>query len=345
MGSGPVRVPEQPHKTRGDNMKTLMHIGAGLCACMVMSISAWAWEPVKPIQLIVGFSAGGGTDLIARALAIGAKEVISQPIVVVNRPGASGVIAADQVARAAPDGYTLLVAGGSESTSLPNFQQVPYTLLKDFRPILHVIRLRTMLAVKADSKIGTFADLVAYAKKNPGKLTYGTAGIGSLTHAMMLLINKAAGIDTLHVPYKGDAEVMTALLSDQVQIALGSPDQLKSWIDNGKMRPLTLSSTDRYPGLPDVPTLRELGYNIYLENMKGIVAPAGLSDDIYAYLNQHLHQAMQTRAFKTAVASSNFEVQYMDGPTFGSSMQKMSKAIATALGKSVSMVSQTSARK
>ncbi|OWT54754.1 Bug family tripartite tricarboxylate transporter substrate binding protein [Candidimonas nitroreducens] len=326
-------------------MKTLMHIGACLFACMVLPISAWAWEPVKPIQLIVGFSAGGGTDLIARALAIGAKEVMPQPIVVVNRPGASGVIAAEKVAHAAPDGYTLLVAGGSESTSLPNYQQVPYTLSKDFRPIIHVIRLRTMLAVKADSKIHTFADLVAYAKANPGKLMYGTSGVGSLTHSMMLLVNRAAGIDTRHVPYKGDADVMTALLSGQVQIALGSPDQMKPWIDSGKMRPLTLSSNDRYPGLPNVPTLKELGYDIYLENMKGIVAPAGLPDDVYAYLNQHLHQAMQTQAFKTAVARSNFEVLYMDGPTFGAAMQKMSNGIAAALDKSVTKVSQANAGK
>ncbi|MBV7483324.1 tripartite tricarboxylate transporter substrate binding protein [Bordetella sp. BOR01] len=315
-------------------MKRLKLIGTCLLVCGAISTHAYAWEPVKPIQLIVGFSAGGGTDVIARAIAAGAKDVMPQPIVVVNRPGASGVIAADQVARAEPDGYTLLVAGGSESTSLPNHQKVPYDLAKDFRPVAHVIRLRTMMAVKGDSSIKTFADLVAYAKANPGKLSYGTSGVGSLTHSMMLMVNKAVGIDTFHVPYKGDADVMTALLGDQIQIALGSPDQLKPWIDSGKMTPLTLSSNDRYPGLPNVPTLKELGYDIYLENMKGIVAPAGLPDDIYAYLNEHLRQAMQTQAFKTAVQRSNFEVQYMNGPTFGEAMRKMSNGIAAALSSS-----------
>ncbi len=325
-------------------MKILKFVGICLLAGMSIPSVALAWEPAKPIQLIVGFSPGGATDVIARAIAAAAKEVMPQTIVVVNRPGASGVIAADYVARAAPDGYTLLVAGGSESTSLPNHRKLPYSLSKDFRPILHLIRLRTMLAVKADSGIKTFPDLVAYAKENPGKLQYGTSGVGSLTHSMMLMINKAAGIDTFHVPYKGDADVVTALLSDQVQIALGSPDQLKPWIDNGKMRPLTLSSNDRYPGFPDVPTLKELGYDIYLENMKGIVAPAGLPDDIYTYLNEHLKQAMQTQTFKTAVARSNFEVQYMDGPTFGAAMQRMSDGIAAALDKSAANVSQTAPR-
>src|SRR5690606_29113714 len=124
------------------------------------------------------------------------------------------VIAGDYVTRSEPDGYTLLVAGGSESTSLYNLQKVPYELAKDFRPVMHVIRLRTMMAVKGDSDIKTFEELVAYAKKNPGKHAYGTSGVGSLTHSMMLMINKAAGIDTFHVPYKGDADVMTALLGD-----------------------------------------------------------------------------------------------------------------------------------
>jgi tripartite-type tricarboxylate transporter receptor subunit TctC len=290
------------------------------------------WEPTKPIQLIVGFSPGGGTDVIARAIAAGSQEVMPQPMIVINKPGASGVIAADAVSRAAPDGYTLLVAGGSESTSLPNHQQVSYKQAS-FRPIGHVIRLRMMVVVKNDGKIRNFQDLVKLAKANPGKLAYGTSGVGSLTHSMMLMVNKAAGIDTFHVPYKGDADVVTGMLGDQVQIGLGSPDQFKSWIDSGKLIALTLSSNDRFPGLPNVPTLKELGYDIYLENMKGVVAPAGLPDEIYTYLNEKLRKAMETEAFRNIVAKSNFEVQYMDGPTFGRTMVSMSNGIAAALKK------------
>ncbi len=291
-----------------------------------------AWEPNRPIQLIVGFSPGGGTDVIARAIAAGMQDVLPQPMVVVNRPGASGVIAADAVAKAAPDGYTLLVAGGSESTSLPNHQQVSYKQ-SSFRPIGHVIRLRMMMVVKNDGKIKSFQDLVRFAKANPGKMAYGTSGVGSLTHSMMLMVNKAAGIDTFHVPYKGDAEVVTGIIGDQVQIGLGSPDQFKSWIDAGKVIPLTLSSNDRFPGMPNVPTLKELGYDIYLENMKGVVAPAGLPDEVYNALNEKLRRAMETQAFKNIVTKSNFEVQYMDGPTFARTMAAMSDGIAAALKK------------
>lgn len=314
-----------------------MNIKALFASCILaltaVSGDALAWEPKRPIQIIVGFSTGGGTDLIGRALATAAQEVFPVPVVVINRPGASGVIAAEAVSKAAPDGHTLLVAGGSESTSLPNHQPVPYNLATSFRPIVHVIRLRMMVVVRADSGMRSFADLVAYAKANPGKLAYGTSGVGSLTHSMMNVVNKAAGIDTFHVPYKGDADVVTALLGSQIQIGTGSPDQWKPHIDSGKLVALTLSSNDRFPGMPEVPTLKELGYNVYLENMKGIVAPAGLPDDVYAYLHERLKKAMETETFKTLVARSNFEVQYMDGPTFAGNMQNMSNSIAAALKK------------
>lgn len=295
--------------------------------------SAIAWEPKKPIQIIVGFSAGGGTDIMARAISAAAQGIIPVPLVVINRPGASGVIAAEFVAKAPADGYTLLVAGGSESTSLPNHQKVNYSLAQSFRPIIHLIRLRMFVNVKADTNIKSFKDLVAYAKANPGKLAYGTSGNGSLYHSAMLLINRAAGIETFHVPYKGDADTVTALISNQVQIGLVSPDQVKPWIDTGKVVPLAVTSNDRFPGYPDVPTLKELGYDVYLENMKGFVAPAGLPDDVYTYLHDHIKKAMETDSFKAVVARGNFEVVYMDGPTFGKAMQGMSNAIASALKK------------
>jgi len=313
------------------NLKAIF--SACILAAAFIAGHAGAWEPKRPIQIIVGFSPGGGTDVIARALATAAQETMPVPLVVINRPGASGVIAAEFVANAAPDGYTLLVAGGSESTSLPNHQQVPYNLATSFRPIVHVIRLRMMIVVRSDSKIRTFKDLVAYAKANPGKLTYGTSGVGSLTHSLMMVVDKVAGINTFHIPYKGDAPVVTALIGDQIQVGTGSPDQFKPWIDSGKVIPLAVSSNDRFPGYPDVPTLKELGYDIYIENMKGIVAPAGLPDDVYVYLHDRLKKTMETDTFKSIVARASYEVQYMDGPTFGKNMQNMSDAIAAALKK------------
>jgi tripartite-type tricarboxylate transporter receptor subunit TctC len=292
-----------------------------------------SWEPKKPIQLIVGFAAGGATDLIARAIATSAQEIISVQLVVINRPGAAGVIAAESVAKGPADRYTLLLAGGSEITAIPNHQKVAYSVSGSFRPVIHLVRLRIMINVRADSGFKSFKDLVNYAKANPGKLAYGTGGTGGLTHSSMLLVNKVAAIDTFDVPYKGDSEVVTALMSSQIQIVPVSPDQVKSWIDSGKVRPLAVTSNDRFPGYPDVPTLKELGYDVYLENMNGLVAPAGLPDEVYTYLHDHLKSAMETGTFKAFAARGDFEVTYMDGPTFGRAMQSMSNAIASALKK------------
>ena len=317
-----------------------MKMRAVVAACLVTgalfaggNVSAASWEPKKSIQLIVGFTAGGATDLIARAIATGAQDIIPVPVIVMNRPGAGGVIAAEFVAKAPPDGYTLLIAGGSESTAIPNHQKVGYSVTESFRPIIHLVRLRIMINVRADSGFKSFNDVVAYAKANPGKLAYGNGGTGGLTHSTMLLVNKIAGINTFDVPYKGDSEVVTALMSNQIQIVPVSPDQVKSWIDSGKVRPLAVTSNDRFPGYPEVPTLKELGYDIYLENMKGLVAPAGLTDEAYTYLHDRFRKAMESNTFKSLAARGDYEVTYMDGPTFGKAMQSMSNAIASALKK------------
>jgi len=317
-----------------------MNVKAIVTACLIAGLQltgggadAASWEPKKPIQLIVGFAPGGATDLIARAIATGAQEIMPVPIIVMNRPGAGGVIAAEFVAKAAPDGYTLLIAGGSESTAIPNHQKVGYSVTGSFRPIIHLVRLRIMINVRADSGFKSFNDLVTYAKANPGKLAYGNGGTGGLTHSTMLLVNKIANINTFDVPYKGDSEVVTALMSNQIQIVPVSPDQVKPWIDSGKVRPLAVTSNDRFPGYPDVPTLKELGYDIYLENMKGLVAPAGLSDEAYTYLHDYFKKAMESNAFKSLAARGDYEVTYMDGPAFGKAMQSMSNAIASALKK------------
>lgn len=302
-------------------------------SAVLLSHEAMSWEPKRPIQLVVGFAAGGGTDVIARNLAIASQGVIPVPIVVVNRTGAAGVIAAEYVAKASPDGHTLLTAGGSESTSIPNYQKVSYTLNGSFRPIIHMIRLRMMIVTRAEAPYKNFKDFVSYAKANPGKLAFGTAGVGGLAHSAWLLINKTASIDTFDVPYKGDAETVTALLGNQIHVTQVSPDQAKPWVDSGRMRLLAVTSNDRFPGNPDVPTLKELGYDVYLDNMKGVVAPAGLPDDVYAYLHDNFRKAMATDTFKSLAAKSNFEVAYMDGPTFGKAMQGMSNAIATGLKK------------
>jgi len=177
-----------------------------LAAGMLVASPAMAWKPTKPIEIIVGFTPGGASDLVARSLAEAARPFFPVPIIVVNKPGAASVIAAEYVARQPADGYTLLLAGGSESTSVPNHRKVNYDTVKSFTPIIHAVRMRIVLSVKSDSEFKDFAQVVNYAKNNPNKLTYGSSGVGGLYHSTMLAIDKALGLTTMHVPYNGGCQ-------------------------------------------------------------------------------------------------------------------------------------------
>lgn len=298
---------------------------------MLVASPAMAWKPTKPIEIIVGFTPGGASDLVARSLAEAARPFFPVPIIVVNKPGAASVIAAEYVARQPADGYTLLLAGGSESTSVPNHRKVNYDTVKSFTPIIHAVRMRIVLSVKSDSEFKDFAQVVNYAKNNPNKLTYGSSGVGGLYHSTMLAIDKALGLTTMHVPYKGGNEVTLAMLSGQVQLGISSPDEIKGHIESKALRPLAITSKERYSELPDTPTLQELGYDVYLENMKGLVAPAGLPQDVYQYLHDNFKKAMETEKFKELAAKANLEIAYMNGPDFGAAMKSMAETIAASL--------------
>lgn len=303
-----------------------------LCLTLgVFATPAIAWEPEKPIEIVVGFSAGGGTDLIARTLATAAQDKFPVPLVIVNRAGASGVAAAEYVARQPADGYTLLVTGGSESTSVPNHREVGYDISEDFQGILRAVRMRIVLLVREDSGIETIEDLVARAEDAPGEMVYASSGAGSLYHSTMLAFGDEAGIEMNHVPFKGGAETMVALLGGHVDVALASPDEAQRQIESGKVRALAVTSDDRFPGLPEVPTLRETGYDVYLDNMKGLSAPAGLSEDVYEYLNSRFAEAVESSEFIELAEKSGLEISYLNGPAFDEEIAKMSKAIGKAL--------------
>ncbi len=289
------------------------------------------WEPTQPIQLVVGFAAGGGTDVIARTLTSAAQPLFPVPIVVVNRPGAAGTVAAEMVANAEPDGHTLLIAGGSESTSVPAHQELGYDPRTDFTPIIHVARLRIFLAVPSDSPWQTFEDFVEDVRANPGQYSYGSSGSGSLYHSTMLVLGDVADLDMRHVPYQGGAPAMAALLGGHVDITLGSPDEVKPHYDAGSIRLLALTSEDRFEPWNDVPTLQELGYDVYLENMKGVVGPAGMPDEAVQYLHDKFKEAMEGETYQTLAARSEIETTYMDGPAFGQAMTDMLDTITAAL--------------
>jgi len=301
-----------------------------LAASALLAGPAAAWEPQKPIKIYVGFSPGGGTDIVARTLVAASQEFFPVPLVVVNKPGAGGTIAADYVAKQEGDGYSLLVAGGSESTSVPNHRDVSYSL-DDFRPILRNIRARIIMVSKAGSGIKTIEDLVEKAKAEPGSLAYASTGAGTLYHSTMLLFTKSADLDMKHVPYKGGAPAMAALLGGHVDITLAAPEEAQAQVAAGEVNLLALTSTERTDLFPEVPTLMELGYDVYLENQKGIVGPASMPDDVYQYLHDTFKKGMDTDVWKKMAGKLKLETSYLDGPAFKEAMSTMSKNIGDAV--------------
>ena len=264
---------------------------AGLAAPALGGAQA-AWQPTRPIQCVIGFAPGGGADLIARAIIEAAQPMVPQPLVVVNKPGAGGTIAAQQVAGMPADGHVLLMGGGSESTSIPAFRALPYDARGGFRAVIRLMRQRMFVLAKADGPYRTMADAIAAARVRPQALSHGSSGIGSIYHAVFVVLEKRAGIELLHVPYTGGAPGLQAVAAGQVDLMVASPEEFRGLTDGGLLRPLACCSADRSPAWPDVPTLRDCGFDMALENMKGWVAPAGTPDAAVAYLHDRVHAAM-----------------------------------------------------
>lgn len=305
-------------------------VACGWAVCAAASPSFAEWEPTKPIKIIVGYAPGGGSDIIARTLVAAGQEFFPVPIVVVNKAGAGGTLGADMVAKSKPDGYTLMIGGGSETSSVPNFRELTYKLT-DFQGVIRCTRSRNLLVTRADSGIKTFKDLVTQAQASPNKLTYGSTGQGGIYHATMLVVTGAAKIQMSHIPYGGGAPEVAALLGGHIQLAVNAPEEIEPQVQAKAVNLIALTSDDRYPGYPDVPTLKELGYDVYIENQKGLVAPAGLPDDVYKYLHDHFKQAMDSVVWTEMAKKLQLETSYLSGPDFMKSMVSMSQNIAKAI--------------
>lgn len=305
-----------------------------LAAAALLALAAMpaaAWEPEQPIRIVVGYSPGGGTDVVARTVASAAQPIFPVPLVIENRAGASGTLAADYVAKAPADGYTLLVAGGSESTSVPHHREVSYDNEEDFRPVIRITRYPIIFATRADSGYDSIDALMEAAKADPGALSFASSGPGSLYHSAMLALNAAGGAEMKHVPYQGGAPAVAALLGGHVDVTPASPNEIQAQHEAGTVNLLAVASEERYAGLPDVPTLKELGYDVTIENMKGFVAPAGLPDEVYAYLHDAFRRTMETETFQALAEQTNLEPAYLSGPEFEKTMADMSETIRLAV--------------
>jgi tripartite-type tricarboxylate transporter receptor subunit TctC len=305
----------------------------GLLAALAGPTWAQEWTPTQPITILVGFAPGGSADQIARQLSFAAKGIIPVSVLVVNRAGAAGAIAAQAVADAKPDGYTLFVGGGSETTSVGNFKPLGYDPRKSFVPIIKVSRAPSILAVRADAKFADIKALIAEAKLGPEKVSYGSTGEGGIFHATGLVLEKQAGVKLLHVPYKGAADSMNALLGGQVDAAFGAYEEMKGMIDAGRVRPLAVFSRTRLPALPNVPTMTEVGVPIVLDNMKGLMGPAGMPPAVVRYLHDSFRKAMQTPEWKDYVAKSGLTEDYAQGPAFQKEIVEAYDLIGKAIAR------------
>jgi tripartite-type tricarboxylate transporter receptor subunit TctC len=264
--------------------------------------------PTRPIRLVVPYAAGGPTDVLGRLVGEYPGRDLKQAVIIENKAGAQGAIGADAVARSEPDGYTLFVTAASIFVLNPMlYKKLPYNLVKDFRMLALVTDLPVVMEVHPSLPAKTVAEFVAYAKQNPGKLNFGSAGIGGTIHLAGEMFKQMAGIDMVHVAYKGAGPALTDLLSGNIQVMFDTLSTALPPIKSGLLRPLGVSSGQRSPDLPDVPTIAESGYPDYRVSVwYGIAGPAKVPDDIAQKITASLDRALNDDAFRARWRKSAF---------------------------------------
>ncbi len=281
-----------------------------LCNGLFLSFCSQAQSyPNKPIRLIVGFAPGGGTDIVARAIGPKVGEILGQPVIIENRAGAAGTIAADFVAKSTPDGYTLLM-GHSNSNAIAPFvlPKVPYNAATDFSPITYLGYVPNVLAINPATPANNVSELVTIAKAKPGQLTYGSSGIGSTQHLAGALFGKIEGIDINHVPYKGSGQAIIDLLAGQITMNFDTLPPLLEQIKGGKLRALAVSTPKRLPQLPNVPTFLEVGIPGFdVTNWYSVMGPKGLPSEMIARIDKAIKAAMIDINIKSTLDSQGLQ--------------------------------------
>jgi tripartite-type tricarboxylate transporter receptor subunit TctC len=260
-------------------------------ALLVLTAAAQAAYPEQPVRLVVGFPPGGGGDLYGRVIAQSLGKQLGQTVIVDNKPGAGGNIAAEFVAHAKPDGQTLILAMSGNMASAPAIRQLPYKVPDDFVPIAQLVETPFGLMVGGNSPYKTIKDFVAAAKG--GKLTYASTGTGGASQIVMEMVKQQADLPILHIPYRGSGPAMTDLFGGQVDSFFAPYTPLMGHIAAGKLRLLAVSSEKRVASMPDVPTLKESGIDVAMTQWYGLAAPAGTPKDVIDTLNRAVKAAMK----------------------------------------------------
>ena len=288
--------------------------------------------PDKNIKIMQGFAPGGNADAIARAVGSEISKSVGQAVVVEAQAGAGGTIAATTVAKAKPDGYTLLLATGGHAVAGAIYNNLNYKTVQDFEMVSTITYFPFLIVINAENKIANFPALMTQAKANPGKIAYGTAGIGSTHHLAGELLASMAKVDLLHVPYRGDAGSITALLAGDVPFIIAPPTAVLTNIKAGKLKAIAATGPQRWVGLPDVPTVAEQGVPGYdVRSWAGLMAPAGTPKPVIDKLNAETLKAIQLAHVKT-------RLEEMGGDVRGSTPDEMKNMVAFETQKWIQVV-------
>ena len=305
-------------------MNRLVNCGAALLLALICSGAAAQAFPSKPIKVVIPFVPGGSSDITGRAIGAKFQEILGQPAVVENRPGANGAIAAEFVAKADPDGYTILVGSiGVFSINAALYKDLRYNPVRDFAPITLAVTTPNVLITKPSLAAGSLKELVEQMKKNPGKLSYCSSGTGSSDHLTAELLKQATGADALHVPYKGGAACQTDIMGNQVDFSFQNLGAVTNYIKGGRMKALAVTAKSRHRQLPDVPSAAEAGVaDLVVTSWQAVAAPAKTPGAIVARLNEAAVKALRSPDISQRMNDIGFDVVASTPEEFGRYMKE-----------------------
>ncbi|MBV6307303.1 tripartite tricarboxylate transporter substrate binding protein [Candidimonas humi] len=300
-------------------------------AALTLPVQPLLWQqavaaetyPSRPIRFVVGFPPGQTTDIIARAYAAAMSGILKTPIIVDNKAGANGILAAQVVKAADPDGYTLLFGTSGQMVINPAlYAHLSYDTAKDFVPVAPIARGRLFLVVNNDLPVHSLRDLLAYAKAHPGKLRFGSGGVGITSHLAMEMLKSATGLDASHIPYKGSPAALNALIRGDVQTMFDSGGSLLPLVNSGKIRAIAVSTLDRYPGLPKLPTVAEqgeAGFQVYAWN--AVLAPRGTSPAVVDKLRGAFAEAGKAGVVQASLKAAAHDLLPVNAADLGKFIQ------------------------
>jgi tripartite-type tricarboxylate transporter receptor subunit TctC len=282
-----------------------------------VAASAQPASDTRPVTLVVPIAAGGGVDTIGRVFAAILSDRLKQPWVVENRPGAGGAIGIDSVAKAAPDGHTMLVIETSAVLQKWLHRNVPFDVVADFAPVAQMATTPLLLFSNPSLPVSNLKELIAYAMANPGKLSVGTPGVGSPHHLAVAMLNAAAGIDIIHVPYKGTAPALNDILGGQIPLIWSTPNVVMQYVESGKLKPLAVGSPQRIALFPNVPTVNESGIPGFdVSVWFGIAAPAKTPRDVIERVSREIGEIDGSPEVRAKLEPLGYELTYVDSAHF-----------------------------